>query len=140
MLILDWNDSLLLMLLSLLVDFWCICIKAFFNWVSKTIRECFGFALLRSVIGPKNLQVVTGLHAFSRALGGLVVFTLVLIGSYRYFLSSDWPLWLLWFCFDDTQSKSASRVKVGIFIITDNWKMSRWLLISNYVNIYYHTV
>ena len=40
MLILDWNDLLLLMLLSLLVDFWCICIKAFFNWVSKTIRGC----------------------------------------------------------------------------------------------------
>ena len=29
--------------------------RAVFNWVSKIIRNCFGFALLRSVIGLKKL-------------------------------------------------------------------------------------
>ena len=28
--------------------------REIFNWLSKVIRDCFGFALLRSVIDPEN--------------------------------------------------------------------------------------
>ena len=32
------------------------CVRKFFNRVSKVIRDCIGFALLRSVIGLENLR------------------------------------------------------------------------------------
>ena len=62
-------------------------VRAIFNWVSKEFWDCFGIALLRSVIGPENshrflnqsdatLKPITAWSAFSRALGCLVVFTL----------------------------------------------------------------
>ena len=55
------------------------CIRAIFNRVSKVIRDCIGFALLRSVIGLENLRqplnqsdtklkpIATWSLAFSRA-------------------------------------------------------------------------
>ena len=83
-------------------------IRAIFNWVSKVIRDCIGFALLRSVIGQENSRhplsqsdakvkpIATWLLAFSRASGPLHVLTLlsdwsvmtfifVLIGRWDYF-------------------------------------------------------
>ena len=66
--------------------------RAIFNWVSKVILDCFGFALLCSVIGPENLchnlnQSNTKLKpisirslAFSRASSRLPVLLWVLIG------------------------------------------------------------
>ena len=68
--------------------------RVVFNWVSKVTRVCFGFALLRSLIGSKNLRhflnqsdaklkpIVTWSRAFSRAWRRLHVFA----------LSSDWFL------------------------------------------------
>ena len=79
-----------------------------FSTVSKVIRDCIGFALLRSVIGQENSRhplnqsdaklkaMVTWSLAFSRALGRFRVFTLspywllvmltfVLIGHCGYF-------------------------------------------------------
>ena len=62
-------------------------LKDIFNWVAKVIPECFGFALLRYVIGPENSRhslnqsdtklnpITTWLPAFSRALVSLVGFT-----------------------------------------------------------------
>ena len=66
--------------------------------MSIVIRDCLGFALLRSVIGPENSRplstnhinpklkpITTWSHALSHASGSLLVFTLNLIGSERYF-------------------------------------------------------
>lgn len=76
--------------------------------MSKVLRDCIGFALLRFGIGPENAPhsldqsdtklnpIKTLLPAFSRALGGLLVFTLsshwllrafsiLLIGRCNYF-------------------------------------------------------
>ena len=70
-------------------------IRAIFNWVSKLIPNCFGFALLCSVIGLKKLAQPTNqsnarpkpLATWSHALrgAGYVYFILlrVLIGSLR---------------------------------------------------------
>ena len=83
-------------------------VRAISNWVSRVIRDCIGFALLRSVIYLENLRhplnqsdakvkpIATWSLAFSRAWGRLHVFTLsshwlplkfsfVLIGRYDYF-------------------------------------------------------
>ena len=63
-------------------------VRAIFNWVSKEFWDCFGIALLRSVIGPENSHrflnqsdatlkpITTWSSAFSRALACLVVFAL----------------------------------------------------------------
>ena len=84
--------------------------RAIFNWVSKVIRDCIGYALLRSVIGleisrhPLNQSdakvkpIATWSLAFSRAWDRLPLFILsshwspseiflcsVLIGRYDYF-------------------------------------------------------
>ena len=82
--------------------------RAIFNGVSKLIRDYIGLALLRSVIGLENSRhplsqsdaklkpIPTWLLAFSRACGGLhvftfspdwflVTFTFVLIGHCVYF-------------------------------------------------------
>ena len=82
--------------------------RAILNWVSKVIRDCIGFALLRSVIGLENSRhplnqsdaklkpIATWSLAFSRAWDRLRVFTLsshwfvvififVLIGRCDYF-------------------------------------------------------
>ena len=62
--------------------------RAIFNWVSKVIRDCIDFALLRSVIGleischffnqsdAKLKPIVPWSLAFSRALRRLLVFAL----------------------------------------------------------------
>ena len=62
--------------------------------MSKVIRDCFGFALIRTVIGQYNSyhalnqsqaerkQIVTWSSAFSRAFGSLPVFS----------LSPQWPM------------------------------------------------
>ena len=67
----------------------------FFIWGSKVIRDCIGFALIRSLIGKENFRhslnqlkakltpIMTRSPAFSRALGSLAVFTLSSLGSYR---------------------------------------------------------
>ena len=62
-------------------------IEQFFNRMSKVIRDCIGFALLRSVIGLENSRhldqsdarlkpIASRSLAFSRAWGRLHVFTL----------------------------------------------------------------
>ena len=67
--------------------------------MSIVIRDCVGFALLRSVIGlensrstisttdidPKLKPTTTSSHSLSRALSSLLVFTLNLISCERYF-------------------------------------------------------
>ena len=100
-------------------------VRAIFNWVSKVIRDCIGFALLRSVIGLENSRhplkqsdakvkpIATWSLAFSRAWDRLRVFTLsshwfvmifilVLIGRCDYFgfgfSTLDWKL-LYWLGF-----------------------------------------
>ena len=85
-----------------------LAVRAISNWVLKVIRDCIGFALLRSVIGLENLRhsldqsdaklkpIATWSLAFSRAWDRLRVFTLsshwfvvififVLIGRCDYF-------------------------------------------------------
>ena len=68
-----------------------------FCWVSKVLRGCIGFVLLRFGIGPENAPhsldqsdtklnpIKTLLPAFSRASGGLLVFTLSSHWLYRTF-------------------------------------------------------
>ena len=101
---------------------WIISVRrefgAVFNWVSKLIRNCFAFPLIRSVIGWKNSRrllnqsdakpnpIATWSHASVPALGAGHVYLLrVLIGSLCY-------LRLLWlviarFWFYVTQLKTA---------------------------------
>ena len=62
--------------------------RAVFNWLSKVIKVCISFSLLRSVIGPessrnslnqsyaKQKPISTWSPAFSRALGSFHCFTL----------------------------------------------------------------
>ena len=62
--------------------------RAVFNWLSKVIKVCISFSLLRSVIGPENSRnslnqsyakqkpISTWSPAFSRALGSFHCFTL----------------------------------------------------------------
>ena len=78
---------------------WTWLFRAIFNSASKIILYCFGFALLRYVVGLENSRYVLNQSESSHAIGGQVVcfeFSLVLKGIS---LSSDWPLWLLWFWF-----------------------------------------
>ena len=90
----------------------------FLKWVSNEIRNNPCFVLLRSVIGPEDSRqslnqsdaklkpITTRSPAFSRALGDLAVFTLSSLAIKGIFnLSSDLPLWLLWFWLWDTQWK-----------------------------------
>ena len=90
----------------------------FLKWVSNEIRNNPCFVLLRSVIGPEDSRqslnqsdaklkpITTWSPAFSRALGDLAVFTLSSLAIKGIFtLSSDLPLWLLWFWLWDTQWK-----------------------------------
>ena len=78
----------------------CPYFRAIFNWVSKVIRDCIGFALLRfnTVIGLENSRhplnqsdakvkpIATWSLAFSRAWGRFPLkFSFVLIGRCDYF-------------------------------------------------------
>ena len=86
--------------------------RAIFNWVSKVIHDCISFPSLRSVIGSKNSRhllnqsdaklkpIVTWSLKFSRAWGWS-------LAPFEIFRCYDWPLWLFWFWFYDTQSKNA---------------------------------
>ena len=77
---------------------------AIFNWVSKVIWDWIGFAFLRSMIGPENSRHLlnqsdanhkpTWSFSFSRASARLFSH-FVLIGSWWYFVCSDWSSWLL---------------------------------------------
>ena len=95
-----------------------------FGWINliKSNLSLHFFAF-RSVIGPENTHhslnqsdekfkpITTWLPALSRALGSLVVlfeFSLALKGI---FLSSDWPLRLLWFWFMARNQKALSMRK-----------------------------
>ena len=104
-------------------DNYILCFRAIFNWVSQVIRDCIGFALLRSVIGLENSHhplnqsdaklkpIAKWLLAFSRASGQLHVFTLsshwllviltfVLIGRCDYFgfgfTTLNWKVLYVW--------------------------------------------
>ena len=90
----------------------------FLKWVSNEIRNNPCFVLLRSVIGPEDSRqslnqsdaklkpITTWSPAFSRVLGDLAVFTLSSLAIKGIFnLSSDLPLWLLWFWLWDPQWK-----------------------------------
>ena len=99
--------------------------RPIFIWMSKIFRNYIGFALLRTVIWPKNFAPpppqsikckTKTIHdlvahvlppAFSRALGSLVVITLALKGI---FFSSDWLLRLLWFWFYHNQSSAQKPI------------------------------
>ena len=83
----------------------CLVFKELFNWVSKIIRECIGFALLRSMIRLKNsatlslaIWCITYTYhdprspTFSRAVGELFVFTLISLALQGIFISSHWLL------------------------------------------------
>ena len=86
-------------------------------WVPKVIRD---FALLWSVIGLENLRhflnqsdakltlITTWSPAFSRALGSLVIFLLVLIGSWRYFPFSLLAAGITLVLVSDTPSKNVT--------------------------------
>ena len=72
--------------------------RAVFNWLSKVIKVCISFSLLRSVIGPENScnslnqsyakqkPISTWSPAFSRAWEVFIVLPWVLIGSLEYCL------------------------------------------------------
>ena len=92
--------------------------RAVFNWVSKVIRHCFGFALLRSMIGLKNSRhllnqsdanpkpIATWSHAFSRAWRRLRAFA----------SSSHWFIVLFTFLMIDDCNC------FGFGVTTLNWK------------------
>ena len=85
-----------------------IMVRAIFNWVSKVIRDCIGFTLLRSVIGleisrhffdqsdAKLKPIATWSLAFSRALRRLLVFALS-----SHWLLGIFPLFWLHGCCDN---------------------------------------
>ena len=96
------------------------------NWVSKVIRDCIGFALTCSVIGLENSH-----HLLNQSDANLNQSRLghsrfpALEATYKYLLwvlllacdvnlCWDWLLWLLWFWFYDTQSKSTLCYNLGI--------------------------
>ena len=97
-------------------------VGAIFNSVSKIIRDCISFALLLFVIGLENshhsisqsnakLKPMTNLIAhvfprFRKLAWFYFEFSLALKSS---FLSSVWPLWLLWVFFLRHNQKELSR-------------------------------
>ena len=100
-----------------------IIIRDIFNWESKVIQDCIGLTLLRSVIGPESsCHFLNQLDVKSNTNHDLVArvfprfrqfgcFYLEFASACKdLFLSSDWLLWFLLFCFNVTQSKS-SRLK-----------------------------
>ena len=81
---------------STVIHFFCF--RVIFNWVSKVIRDCIGFALLCSVSGLENSRhllsqsdtklkpITTWLHAFTSISHWLpLIFSFVLIGRCDYF-------------------------------------------------------
>ena len=82
-------------------------VRAVFKWVSKVIRNCFGFVLLRSMIGVKISRRISlfGNTRFPALGTGYVYLLRVLIGS----LCCLRLLWLaiVMLRFYDTQLKTA---------------------------------
>lgn len=90
--------------------------NSFFSipWLSKVIRDCYGFPSLRTVIVLKKLPYpfdqlearlkphVTCSLGFSRASNSVLVLPRVLVGLLK-FLLSDWTLQLPRCLFDDIQ-------------------------------------
>ena len=91
--------------------------RLIFNSVSKVIRDCIDFALLRSVIGPENSRHSRN-QSDAKTKTDLVTFVFPRFRQFcrlyfefplarkGIFLSSHWLLWLLRFWLWDTQSKS----------------------------------
>ena len=95
-----------------------ITFRVIFNWVSKVIRDWFCFTLLcewsRKLAPPSkpiryktktNRDLVT--RVFPRLRPVTCVYFDFSLAPSDIFVCSNWPLWLLWFWFYDTQSKSA---------------------------------
>ena len=89
--------------------------------MSKVIRDCFDFSLPRYAIGSKNSRhllnqsdsilkpITTWLHAFSRALGCLRVFTSSSRWLIIIFPCYVWLLWLFGIWLYNTQTKRDTR-------------------------------
>lgn len=103
----------------IIIRVFIIIIREIFNWESKVIQDCIGFnstsfcdwsKKLVSLSQPIRCKSNTNrdlVARFSCALGSLVVFYHEFPSACKdLFLSSDWLLWFLLFCFNDTQSKS----------------------------------
>ena len=119
--------------------------------MSRVIRECIGFALLLSCdwlkkkLAPRfqpircktntNHDLVARVFPRFRRFGCCYFeFSLALS---VIFLSSDWPLWLLWFWFYDAQSKSAlwgeiSREQFWIDYRRQSWR----IMVSFYFSLW----
>ena len=83
----------------------CFANRAIFNWVSKSIRDCICFALLRSEIDPqksvplsqpiRKLNPITTWFRSQRFPTHRVIWTVFLLSSHQViigiFLSSHWP-------------------------------------------------
>lgn len=58
--------------------------------------------------------------------------TLLLIGSLWFLLWSDWPLWSIWFCFEDTPKKISPR--------EESCKMQNSPQLPGVPNRFYHPI
>ena len=100
---------------------------AIFNRISKVIRVCFGFALLRSVISWQNSRHFLNQwetkpirmacsHAFSRAWRRLHVY-----------VCCDWLEWVLWLWFLRHSNENCSCIKArnclqtGVKVSAGKW-------------------
>ena len=125
--------------------------RAVSNWVSKVMLYCFGFALLRCVIGPENSchnlnqsnvklkPNTTWSLAFSRALRRLAVCWLdeFSLANNHGNLFSDWKLWLPWFWFFDTELRSARwlAVVINLDLIVGHLVEMRFLTIHCFISV-----
>ena len=93
--------------------------RAIFHRLSKVIWDCVGFTFWLPVIGCENWR--HPLNQSDAKRKAITTWSPAFFPRFRQFscsyfdfslalqgisLSSDWPLWLLWFWFCDTQSKS----------------------------------
>ncbi len=96
------------------VSSFTVCDRAVFTWVSKVIRVCIGFLLLRLVIGLKFWRhflgqsvkpkpIMTRSRTFSCASCQLQFWLVYWIAR----ALCDWLDWLLWVWFYETQLKTA---------------------------------
>ena len=94
---------------------WTLDDKAFFNWASRVIALICSTSFydwsrkLALLSQPIRCKTQTNDDLVVRVFPPFRQFW-VLIGCQSIFLSSDWPLWLLWVWFYDNQSKSALRL------------------------------
>ena len=135
--------------------------RVFFNWVSKVIRSCFGFALLRSVIGGfKNLAQPPSLikcktlvtRVFPRLVSAGYVLPSQFASSSHWFillfifvvnghcncLGLKTALWLVGYGYVTTGKLDkfplASLVKPALYLKSDSLKQNRKLISSNELN------